>query len=47
MSLILSLELFGGGTMNALKKIAAAMALFAAAGASLAQGLKTLEVIAF
>ncbi len=33
--------------MNALKKIAAAMALFSAAGASLAQGLKTLEVIAF
>jgi len=33
--------------MNALKKIAAATALFAAAGASLAQGLKALELIAF
>ncbi len=33
--------------MNALKKIAAATALFAAAGASLAQGPKPLEVIAF
>src|ERR1700704_323909 len=47
MSLILSLEIFGGETMNALKKIAAAAALFAAAGASLAQGPKSLEVIAF
>ncbi len=33
--------------MNAPRKIVAGMALFAAAGASLAQGLKTLEVIAF
>ena len=33
--------------MNALKKIAAATALFAAAGASLAQGPKPLELIAF
>src|SRR6195256_5753279 len=47
MSLILSLEIFGGETMNALKKIAAAAALFAAAGVSLAQGPKPLEVIAF
>src|SRR6266853_844295 len=47
MSLILALEIFGRETMSALRKIAAAAVLFAAAGASLAQGLKALEVIAF
>ena len=47
MSLILSLETFRGRSMNALRKIATATALFATAGASLAQGLKALELIAF
>src|SRR5437899_9365160 len=48
MSLImLSLEIFGEETISALKKIAATTALLAAAGASLAQGPKPLELIAF
>ena len=47
MSLILSLETFRGRSMNALRKIATATALFATAGASLAQGPKPLELIAF